>query len=41
VLLHDPEPPPINTLYLAARAGREPPPAVAEVRDELRHAAQT
>ncbi len=40
VALHEPEVPPINTLYLAARPGAEDDPAVATVRRHLVDAAK-
>ncbi|MFE6961675.1 LysR family transcriptional regulator [Streptomyces sp. NPDC057696] len=40
-LLHDPEEPPLNTLFLVQRPGTEANPDVIRVRDTLRHAALT
>ncbi|MEV6056581.1 LysR substrate-binding domain-containing protein [Streptomyces sp. NPDC052107] len=39
-LLHDPEEPPLNTLFLVQRAGAEANPDVIRVRDTLRRAAR-
>ncbi|MGW1621940.1 LysR family transcriptional regulator [Streptomyces sp. NPDC002172] len=39
VLLHDPEEPPLNTLFLVQRPGAEANPGVIRVRDTLRRAA--
>ncbi|MFK0286804.1 LysR family transcriptional regulator [Streptomyces sp. NPDC090499] len=40
VLLHDPEEPPLNTLFLVQRPGAEANPGVIRVRDTLRRAAR-
>ncbi|WP_404199155.1 LysR family transcriptional regulator [Streptomyces tauricus] len=40
VLLHDPQEPPLNTLFLVQRPGAEGNPDVARVRDQLAHAAR-
>ncbi|MFD7876895.1 LysR substrate-binding domain-containing protein [Streptomyces sp. NPDC059766] len=40
-LLHDPDEPPLNTLFLVQRPGAEANPDVVRVRDALRHAAFT
>ncbi|WP_427919140.1 LysR family transcriptional regulator [Streptomyces sp. cg40] len=40
VLLHDPEEPPLNTLFLVQRPGADTNPAVLRVRDRLRQAAR-
>ncbi|MFJ9250574.1 LysR family transcriptional regulator [Streptomyces sp. NPDC101776] len=39
-LLHDPEEPPLNTLFLVQRPGADTNPAVRRVRDRLRQAAR-
>jgi len=41
VRLHDPEEPPLNTLFLVQRPGAETNPHVVRVRDALRHAARS
>ncbi|MDX3225324.1 LysR family transcriptional regulator [Streptomyces sp. ME19-01-6] len=41
VLLHDPEEPPLNTLFLVQRPGSEANPHVLRVRDTLRRAARS
>ncbi|MGW1028462.1 LysR family transcriptional regulator [Streptomyces sp. NPDC002577] len=40
-LLHDPEEPPLNTLFLVQRPGADANPDVLRVRDRLRQAART
>ncbi|MFD6277113.1 hypothetical protein ACFWFI_16265 [Streptomyces sp. NPDC060209] len=40
-LLHDPDEPPLNTLFLVQRPGTEGNPDVARVRDRLQLAART
>ncbi|WP_055413969.1 MULTISPECIES: LysR family transcriptional regulator [Streptomyces] len=39
-LLHDPDVPPLNTLFLVQRPGADANPNVTRVRDRLRHAAR-
>jgi len=39
-LLHDPEEPPLNTLFLVQRPGADTNPDVVRVRDRLQHAAR-
>ncbi|MER5184177.1 LysR substrate-binding domain-containing protein [Streptomyces sp. NPDC002896] len=41
VLLHDPDEPPLNTLFLVQRPGADANPDVVRVRDRLRSAART
>ncbi|MER5215724.1 LysR family transcriptional regulator [Streptomyces sp. NPDC002838] len=41
VLLHEPEEPPVNTLFLVQRPGSDGNPDVARVRDRLQRAART
>ncbi|WP_217557819.1 LysR family transcriptional regulator [Streptomyces sp. GbtcB6] len=41
VLLHDPEEPPLNTLFLVQRPGADTNPDVLRVRDRLRQAARS